>query len=226
MFASVIVELYRSIKESQIELQSVKEFLSCLNSQRLRMSEDKPLLHKVLSQIEDITNIADLFLFLSQFWSFFNYKLLEKLVKKFDSYKAKEKLKEYILFLETLRVVEMPPLIQPFFNADSYHSDLLELRLLSNRVQALSAEEILHIHVQVATVLNIEHHALLLQEIKIADDILEYLVPECVQLDVDRMSSLPQSSLRHEKVIGISFKDFNCDYSLPDKGNCGKILII
>ena len=226
MFASVIVELYRSIKESQMELQTVKEFLCHLNSQQLRMSEDKPLLHKVLSQVEDITNIADLFLFLSQFWSFFNYKLLEKLVNKFGNYKAKEKLKEYILFLEALRVVEMPPLIQPFFNGDSYHSDLLELRLCPNSLQALSAEELLLIHIKVATLLSIEHCALLLQEIKIADDILEYLVPVCVQLNVDRMSSLPLSSLRHEKVIRISFKDFNCDYSPADKGNCGKILII
>ena len=209
-----------------MELQTVKEFLCHLNSQQLRMSEDKPLLHKVLSQVEDITNIADLFLFLSQFWSFFNYKLLEKLVNKFDNYKAKEKLKEYILFLEALRVVEMPPLIQPFFNGDSYHSDLLELRLCPNSLQALSAEELLLIHIKVATLLSIEHCALLLQEIKIADDILEYLVPVCVQLNVDRMSSLPLSSLRHENVIRISFKDFNCDYSPADKGNCGKILII
>ena len=226
MFASLIVELYRSIKESQMELQSVKEFLSRLNSQQLRKSGDKPLLHKVLSQIEDMPNIADLLLFLSQFWSFFNYKLLEKLVNKFDSYEAKAKLKEYILFLDALRVVEMPPLIQPFFNTDSYHSDLLEVRLLPNSLQALSAEELLHIHVRVATVFRIEYHALLLQEIKIADDILEYLVPVCVQLDVDRMTSLSLSSLRHDKVIGISFKDFNCDYSPLDKGNCDKILII
>ena len=221
MFASLIVELYKYIKENNIELQRVKEFLSHLNSQRLTASDDKPLLQNVVTQVEKISTLADLLLFLNQFWSFYNYKLLERLFKKVDTNKAEAKLREYIFSLEALRVVEMPPLIQPFFNGDSYHSDLLELRLLPNSLLALSVEELLSIHLRVANVLGIEIYAVLLKEIKIAEDKLEYLVPECVQFDVDMMASLPWSSLREEKIIGISFKSFNSDCTLQPLTNKG-----
>ena len=217
MFASLIVELYKCIKENNIELQRVKEFLFHLNSRRLRITEDKPLLHKAISQVEKLFTLSDLFLFLNQFWSFYNFKLLEKLFIKFDSYRAKPQLKEYILSLEALKVVEMPPLIQPFYNIDSYQSDLLELRLCPNSLCGLSVGDLLQIHGRVATVLSIEHYALLLKEVKIDEDKLEYLVPECVQFDPDMMASLPLSSLREEKIIGISFQDFNSDCT--NKGN-------
>ena len=222
MFGSLIVEFYKCIKENNIELQRMKEFLIHLNSQRLTASDDKPLLHNVVTQDENISTLADLLLFLNQFWSFYNYKLLERLFKKYDTNKAEGKLREYIFSLEALRVVEMPPLIQPFFNADSYHSDLLELQLLPNSLQALSVEELLSIHLRVATVLGIEIYALLLKEIKVAEDKLKYLVPVCVQFDPEMMVSLPWSSLREEKIVGISFKDFNSDCTLqqlPYKGN-------
>ena len=211
MFASLIVELYKCIKNNSIELQRVKEFLLQLNSRRLRITEDKPLLHKAISQIEKVFTLPDLFLFLNQFWSFYNFKLLEKLFIKFDNYKGKAHLKEYILSFEALKIVEMPPLIQPFYNVDSYQSDLLELRLCPNSLHGLSAGDLLQIHGRVATVLSIEHYALLLKEVKIDDDKLEYLVPECVQFDPEMMASLPLSSLREEKIIGISFKSFNSD---------------
>ena len=222
MFASVIVELYKCMKENNIELQRVKEFLLHLNSQRLTASDDKPLLHNVVTQVEKISTSADLLLFLNQFWSFYNYKLLERLFKNIDINKAEACLKEYIFTLEALQVVEMPPLIQPFFNGDSYHFDLLELHLLSNSLQDLFAEELLLIHVRVATVLGIEIYALLLKEIKIDEDKLKYLVPVSVQFSLDMMASLPWSSLREEKIIGMSFKGFNsyCTFQqLTNKGN-------
>ena len=214
MFASVIVELYKCIKENNIKLQRVKEFLLHLNSQRLTVSDDKPLLHNVVTQVEKISTLADLLLFLNQFWSFYNFNLLERLFRKFDANKAEGKLREYILSLEALRVVEIPPLIQPFFNGDSYHFDLLELRLFPNSLQALPVEELLPIHFRVATVLGIEIYALLLKEIKVSEDKLEYLVPVCVQFDPEMMASLPWSSLREDRIVGISFKDFNSDCAL------------
>ena len=226
MFASLIVELYKCIKENNIELQRVKEFLLHLNSQRLTASDDKPLFHNVVTQVEKISNLADLLLFLNQFWSFYNYKLLERLFKNLDINKAEARLKEYILFLEALRVVEMPPLIQPFFNGDSYHSDLLKLQLLPNSLQALSIEDLLPIHLRVANVLGIEIYALLLKEIKVAEDKLEYLVPECFKFDSAMMASLPWSSLREEKIVGISFKSFNSDCTLQQLTNKGNNYIL
>ena len=173
--------------------------------------KERPLLCKVKDEIEKISSLADLFLFLNQFWSFYNYNLLEKLFKKIDSNKAEAKLKEYIVFLEALKVVEMPPLIQPYYNADSFHSDLLELRMQPNSLQTLLAEELLQTHKAIASALSIEHYALLLKQIKLADDKLVFLVPECVELGGDMMSSLSWSSLRENRIVGFSFKDN--DYS-------------
>ena len=224
MFASLIVELYRSIKENEIELQKIKEFLFHLNCQRLTKPEDKPLLHKAITQIDAISTLADLFLFLNQFWSFFNYKLLERFFIEFDS---KAKLQSYVSFLEALKVVEVPPLVQPFYNVDCYYSDLLELRMQPNSLQALSTDELLHIQHRVATALSIENYALLLKEIKIVEDKLEYLVPVCVQFDAKRMGSLLLSSLGEEKVIGVSLKNFSNGGILEqyvDEGNYTNLL--
>ena len=165
----------------------------------------------MIGEVENISSLSDLFLFLSQFWSFFNYSLLERLLKEIGSNKAEAHFEEYIYSLEALKVVEMPPLIQPYYNADSFHSDLLELRMKPNSLQTLLAEELLQTHKAIAFALSIEHYALLLKQIKLADDKLVFLVPECVELGDDMMCSLPWSFLRKNKIVGFSFKD--SDYS-------------
>lgn len=199
-FASLIIEFYRSIKDLD-DLDQVKKYLVDIDVFKVRKASHKKLLQNVKNEVMKASTAFNLVLILKSYWSFCNHFLLGRMIRKFVSEAAKEKLTQYVISLEALPIAELPSLIQPIANTDSYHSQLLILKMKKN-ILNISGESLGEIHESVATLLDIVSYALLLKRISKGSNGLEYLIPNCVTFTID---TLDLTTLQDAQVHSISF---------------------
>lgn len=203
MFASLIVEVYRSINESENNLKRVKDFLCKLKIFKCRSANNEFLLHHILDEIKSAQSAFDLILLLMPYWSCYNYKLLDKLIHTIGSEKVKEKLRCFVLSLKALKMFELPPLIQPVTNECAYHSELLVVEVQCDFTKD-SFEELWQIQEHIATLLENENYSLLLKRIRKDSSRLEYFIPNVLNVNLKQFSqSIP--SLQELGIVGISF---------------------
>lgn len=209
-FASLIVELYKSIKN---KLSEAKLYLQTSIYVFQNRADPGQLFQGIKSEIENAETAADLMITLNSFWSFFNYFLLYKMIRKFCSGDViTTALSKYVNSIEEVSLGRCPPLIQPFTEGKCFHTDLLILKL---RESTINGDILYQIHRSIARWLTIESHALLLKRIKKGTNELEFLIPKCVTVTSDmpfppQLVDLPVLSiLFQEQVIGCSEKSMS-----------------
>ena len=197
-FASLVVELYTSIKE---KLPKAKQYLlGSVYVFQQRTDQGQLFQNSVQEEIERASTAADLMVILNSFWSFYNYFLLSKMIRKFcnDDDIVRRNLDEYVNSLEELSPAQYPPIIQPYTNEECFHTDLLTVEV--EGLNGINGDTLNQIHSSVARWLTIESHALLLKRIRRKTNKLEYLIPECVT------TAVPVTlSLLNAPVLSISF---------------------
>ncbi|XP_019848953.1 PREDICTED: uncharacterized protein LOC109580354 isoform X2 [Amphimedon queenslandica] len=198
-FASLIVELYKSIKNKFSEAKLYLQTSIYVFQNRAHPGQ---LFEGIESEIKNAETAADLTIALNSFWSFFNYFLLYKMIRKFCSSDViTTTLSKYVNFIEEVPPGQYPPLIQPFTKGECFHTDLLILKL---RESTINGDILYQIHRSVARWLVIESHALLLKRIKKGTNELEFLIPKCLAVTSD-MPFPPQ--LLELPVLSISFQE-------------------
>lgn len=208
-FASLVVELYISIKErlpeaKQYLLGSVYVFQQRTDQGQLFQND------AIQKEIEKASTAADLMVILNSFWSFYNYFLLSKMIRKFciDNDVVRRNLDEYVNSLEELSPARYPPIVQPYTNEEFFHTDLLIVEV--EKLNCINGDTLSQIHSSVARWLTIESHALLLKRIRRITNKLEYLIPECITTAVPVTSSLldaPVLSISFGKTVTICCKE-------------------
>ena len=197
-FASLVVELYISIKE---KLPEVKQYLlGSVYVFQQRTDQGQLFQNGVQEEIERASTAADLMVILGFFWSFYNYFLLSKMIRKFcnDDDVVRRNLDEYANSLEELSPAQYPPIVQPYTNEECFHTDLFAVEV--EGLNGINGDTLSQIHSSVARWLTIESHALLLKRIRRNTNKLEYLIPKCVTIDMTTSLSQLDAS-----VIRISF---------------------
>lgn len=198
-FASLIVDLYISIKE---KLPEVKKYLLRSVYVFQQRADQGQLFQNgtVQEEIERASTAADLMVILNSFWSFYNHFLLSKMIRKFcnDDAVVRRNLDEYVDSLEELSPAQYPPIVQPYTNEECFHTDLLIVEV--GKLNGINGDTLSQIHSSVARWLAIESHALLLKRIRRNTNKLEYLIPECVTTAVPATLSLLDAP-----VLSISF---------------------
>ena len=205
MFASLVVDVYHSMNESEDKLMKAKKFLSELNVLKLRSSKSELLLHDILDKIKAAQSAVELVLLLTPYWSFYNHQLLTKLIRQICYQDTK--FTTFVNLLETLRVCELPPLIQPVASENAYHSELLVVEIQCDFTKTF-IEELFQIQNCLCMPFEIEIHSLLLKRIQKGTNKLEFLVPKVVDVKLEMLSRYV-SSLRDEKIKNISFNGQN-----------------
>ena len=198
-FASLIVELYKSIKN---KFSEAKRYLQTSIYVFQKRADQGQLFQGIESEFKNAKTSADLIINLNSFWSFFNYFLLYKMIRKFcgDDVIATA-LSKYVNSIDEVPPELYPPLIQPFTKDECFHTDMLILKLGESTI---NGDILYQIHTSIARWLTIESHALLLKRIKKATNELEFLIPKCVIVTFD-MPFPPQ--LVELPILSISFQE-------------------
>ena len=181
-FSSVVTDIAISFGNRNANIDAMKLYLCSLEAIKARATIENPdsMLHPFLERIQSFDTIIALFMFLANFWSWFNYGLFEKLVNKFGNLEEKSLMKEYEeklkMFLER-RVFEVPSSIHSPKEINGFTKFNVKL---ANKIRRENASEIPMIRKRFAQLLEVETHSLILTSIKSGCVELCYLVPEQV----------------------------------------------
>lgn len=208
MFASLIIQFIKSLFSQGIDCGDLKLFLSeDLVLQRSNETSLRylPLLHSNL--MKDISTIKDLMLLLNSYWSFFNYSLLEKLIKRFGGQKIKDDiLKNYVTQLQELSMSEIPVILHHLPRVEGFCKDHLIVTMAPEFFTSPSVDDLLLIHDGVARVLRIERFGLLLRHINTVKHQVNFLIANTSKENLLEFSQLDMSSLKEIKIVSIEFQ--------------------
>ena len=203
-FASLIVGFVKFITLNGITFQDVKSFIADDLVAKQLTGQEIVLSLPLFTNIKEKSTLRDLMLHLNKYWSFFNFALLEKLIKKFMRDDNAE-LKQYISNLEELSVIELPVLVHPHNHVEGFSSDTLSVTMVPE-FSSFSCEKLRIIHSRIAGIFRIECFALLLKEIKQNENKLEFIVAETAYIDVQKLTDLDLHSFEELYIDAIEFQ--------------------
>lgn len=200
-FSSLVVDVVKFLTLENVTVQKVKDFVSDLVAERF--TEQVVELSAMFSNIEEISTLRDLILYLNKYWSFFNFTLLEKLIKKFKINDAE--IKQYISNLQEVSIQELPVLVHHPQSIEGFTKETLSVTMIPGFFD-LSCEELLLFHQRLTDTLRIERFALLLRQINQTENKLEFTVAETANIDVYKLNSLDLHSLEECYVSAVEFQ--------------------
>ena len=139
---------------------------------------------------------------MKEYWSFFNFSLLKKLIDKFGDEDAKDYLKIYVTFLQELSVQEIPILLHHHSSIAGFSSDILTVTTKANLLNC-TVEDLLSVRDSVARILRIENFALILLRINNTNEQLEFLIANQVTVKV---GPLEFSSVNEVKITSLKYQ--------------------
>lgn len=97
-FGYLASEIGSSFHARNIDIAKLKIHLSTIEYIKVRSlpteNREQQLLNPILDRIKSSQSVSDLFILLANFWSWFNYRLLERLLKRFGNHNEKHLLEE------------------------------------------------------------------------------------------------------------------------------------
>ena len=234
MFASLVVEIISSIKSSEVKLEMLKQFIFELQTQNSKAkSRQQPFLKPIISEIEGASTAKDLIFVLNEYWSFFNYELLEYMLNHIGNKDAKKKLHLYLECLKALRVAELPVLLHPVNEVKGFCPDVVHVITKPIFLQCARTADLLQIHKTLANILQLEVYAILLRQIHKNSCQLDFLIAQGAEEYIPKITNLGLSSLSKVGVVQIGINDINrypliSEYSveLIIVGDAGMYIII
>ena len=201
MFASLLLMLLKSMASETMNLSDIKEFIcELLPLRSIKSIAVVPMFDS--SSFENISSIRELMMLLNDYWSFFNFSLLKKLVDKFGGEYAKDALKKYVTVLQELSVQKIPVLLHHRFSIAGFSSDILTVTI-TGEIFSLSVEDLLSVRDSIARILHIENFALLLLRIKKVEKQLEFLIANQVTVKV---GPLEFSSVNEVNITSLKYQ--------------------
>lgn len=181
-FTYLIAYVAQSFSAKNVNLDAMKKCLHSVEAFKARTSikSPKPILHPILEETKSSETILEVFMLLSRsgFWSWFDYRLFDKLVLKFGSEEEKSILHKYKLnynkFLER-ELIEMPC----FEYSVNEKNGFTKLKIkLAEKMKGEKISLISRMQERFARLLELETHSLILSLINIQNAELHFFVPE------------------------------------------------
>ena len=182
-FAVLTSEIGYSFIQRNVDLSKLKMYFSSLEYVKARVDNaaDEHLFNPILEKIDKVESITGLFNLMANFWSWFNYRLLERVARSYGNENEKDRFAKYLKKLKTFLeryVYEMPSSIHNPKKLKGYTK--LSCKLIDS-VRNSKACDIQLIQHALGRVLGVDHFALVLTSIKEGCVELVFMVPESME---------------------------------------------
>ena len=170
----------QSFKRCNVSPQGILLYLKSLRTFRPVRTCTQSLLVQRLSELGRAQNMKEIFEVLSDYWSWYNYTLLEDLIQKFGTNQDKERLDEFKDELdEFLNFRAKKPESMTFGEGDENSCHVLLVKVDKNW-DDIPLHQVDSVHNTVADILGLEKRALFLCSVCRGCILLRFLVPPCV----------------------------------------------
>lgn len=181
-FSYLITYVAQSLCAKNVSLDAMKKYLHRIKAFKARTSikNPKPILDPILKETKSSKTILEVFMLLSKsvFWSWFNYRLFQKVVLKFGSQEETSILNKYKVNYNKLlerELIEMPC----FECSMNEKNGFTKLKIkLAEKMRGEKINLISRIQERFARLLELETHSLILSLINIQTAELHFFVPE------------------------------------------------
>lgn len=223
-FNELFGSTFISLKRRSIPVSDVVDQLVGLSQLPSVLKDSKHLtFRKQFSTLQSAKSIDDVKFVVIEYCSFFNYQILEHLIKKLGTDEDKKKLEEYeAAFNEYAqrKVYEMPSNVQHV----SSDSPAIVYITLDDSFNDCAIQQLRLLQIKLCKVLHVSVGALQLCFVKLGSLILKFQVALFAQPPCTPLSSQQGASLRKLGVISIDFS-LNFGYNPQDSHGAGIIQV-
>ena len=211
-FSHLTLRTIKSIESSGVSVKELHIHLSTIEAYK-PIHKDVPLLRDQLDEIKRAENVMDVFNTLHKYYSFFNYRIIEKLIGWFGTSEDKERLETYIKNFKMFckrRTFECPPDI--FGAIDNGKTNLVvKVEESWGPAKGRPLETVLHLRISLGDILGVEPSTLYLCRIDEGCMELLFQVPSFVEEDIFPLSIEQERSLTS---VGVT-RFTHGNYSFP-----------
>ena len=205
-FACFMSDIEDSLEKSPVPLSKIKNFILNLqaftNNQAVKTLDEKDRL-----KIEKAPTLSDVFMILCKYVSFFNYHIIESILKKHGSAKDHERLQDYLKLFNNFSnrsIFEVP---QHIFSSDSTSRSTAKVLVFKLTEAGMDKiEEIKGVIGKIAMLFELQPSALQLCSIKKGCVELHFLISAAV---ADRI--FPVSPSQHSALSEIGVRVLSCE---------------
>ena len=181
-FADLVLNTRKSLAQKVELLDDVILWL-----RQLEVIKALPDTSMTLSQTiaNDPKNMQEVFMILSDYWSWYNYYLLEVIVKKFGAKEDKANLQEYLDKFTLFLKKRLPQLQDSVEVGTRYRRGQKKLLFkVDKHWDTIPLEQIKELHHKIAEILKVPLHVLYLASVSKGCICLEFLVPESMAISL------------------------------------------
>ena len=189
------------------ELMSLDAFDPVLNKAKIPLTRT-PVFRECQKELQDTKSINDVFFTVKDYFSFFNYKIIEHILVVFGTNDDQEEVKKYKETLEKYckrRVFECPPHIY------GSRSESGQARLVVKKddvLEKFSVNELKVFHYKLCRILQVTEHTLQLLSVEDGCLQLTFQIPSFVQCLAFPLSENQEKSLLVEGVLVLMCGDY------------------
>ena len=207
-FASLVDETCKSIK-NKVTIEVFTLWLKQLQALKVNLcSESTPgLLAQQIHEISQAGSMEQVFLILSDYWSWYNYYLLEEIINKYgdkDDQKRLDDFKENFSVFAQNRIVEFSQ--HPMTFGAAVGGDKTRIPLLfkvDRKWDSVHINQLPEIHQNLASILRVNPHTLYLASIQQGCILMIFLIPSSVAQVVFPLSASQQEALAASNIMQV-----------------------
>ena len=155
-----------------------------------------------LSETMEVNDMDQLFTNISKYWSWYNYGLLEKLIKTFGDKEDETKLKKYLDKFTSFLKERLPKSQDSFSFGTRCRRGQKRLLIKVDEYWDIPLEQIRELHHKIAEILQVSPHVLYFSSVSKGCICLEFLVPESM--------AIPLCALQKEALVAIGVFRLEC----------------
>ena len=197
-FASLVGKTCKSIKK-KVTLEEFTLWLKQLQALSPCSESTPGLLAQQIDEISQAGSMEQVFHILSDYWSWYNYYLLEKIINEYGDEKDRQRLdsfkKDFSIFAQN-RIVEFAQYPMTFGTAADDGKTRVPLLFKVDRSwDSVHINQLTEIHRNLASILGVNPHTLYLASIQKGCILMKFLIPSLVARAVFPLSASQKESL-------------------------------
>jgi len=208
-FQQLFSRVYKSLCEQEVTVDKLVTYLLSLGAlDPVYKKSQKPLLQTFFQELRNAGSIEDVLWVIRDYFSFFNYHLIEHIVDGLGTDQDRAELENYkkdFRQYSKRRIYECPPVYGPMSNAD--HADLV--LKLDSAFEKFTVEELENFEYRLTKIFELSSQSVLrLCQVEKGCFQLIFQVPSFVQQEIFPLSSDQESALVAENVITLTCGDY------------------
>ena len=240
-FQRLFSKVYESLREQKIPVDRLVTHLLSLGAfDPVSRGAQKPVLQTFFQELWDARSIEDVLWVIKDYFSFFNYHVIEHIVDGLgtdqDKFELRNYKREFYQYAKR-RIYECPPVYGPMSDAD--HADLI---LKTDSVYSeFSVEQLENFEYRLSRIFCVSQSVLRLCQAEEGCVKLIFQVPLFVQQEIFPLTSKQESALAAKNVISLTCGDYqfdakvcvyrshmlkSCTIVVPSDIKCGVLSII